>query len=50
MKFKYRNESDFTSHKNAVKLSDEAVQELIDDVTKSLENAIKRNDELCSLW
>lgn len=45
MKFKYRNESDFTSHENAVKLSDEAVQELIDDVTKSLEDAIKRNEE-----
>ena len=44
VEFKYGNEEDFTSHKNAVKLSDEAVQKLIDEVVEGLTKTLKNNN------
>lgn len=44
-RFIYGSESDFTNTKNAVKLKNEDIQEMIDDVTKRLNEIIKNNSE-----
>lgn len=45
VKFYYGSKEDFRDCGDAVRLSDDEVQRLIDDVTKTLLDKIKRNDE-----
>lgn len=45
VKFYYGSKEDFRDCSDAVRLSDDEVQRLVDDVTKTLLDKIKRNDE-----
>lgn len=45
IKFYYGSKEDFRDCSDAVRLSDDEVQRLVDDVTKTLLDKIKRNDE-----